>query len=290
MYRSIFAVLFASALVFLTPPAFAVSFSFSTGNPDGKIGTATRPSSSSGQEIETGDDFILNSPTRITGATFTGLLPAGASTSSVSQVVAEIYRVFPADSDVTRTSGSPNFSTPQVPTRVNSPSDVAFEVRDSSGNELSFSSSVLTPSFTVGNSIINENGINPLPNIFTGGDGSVTGQEVRIDLNFTDPFNLAPGHYFFVPQVLLTNGNFLWLSAPRPIVAPGTPFAPDLQSWIRDEDLQPDWLRIGTDITHQGPFNAAFSLEGTVVPEPGTLAFVMTGLAMLALWWRKRTV
>jgi len=277
-----------STIIFLTTPVFATSFSFSTGNPDGKIGTATRPSSDSVLEIETGDDFILSSPTNITGATFTGLLPAGASTANVSQVVAEIYRVFPEDSNVSRTSGPPDFSTPQVPTRVNSPSDVAFEVRDSSGNELSFSTSVLNPSFTVGNSVIN--GINPLPGIFTGGEGSVTGQEVLFDVDFNSSFSLPPGHYFFVPQVLLTNGNFLWLSAPKPIVAPGTPFAPDLQSWIRDEDLQPDWLRIGTDITHQGPFNAAFSLEGTVVPEPGTLVFAMTGLATLALWWRKRII
>jgi hypothetical protein len=37
---------------------------------------------------------------------------------------------------------------------------------------------------------------------------------------------------------------------------------PDLQSWIRNDALAPDWLRIGTDITGQGPFNAAFSLSG----------------------------
>jgi len=60
----------------------------------------------------------------------------------------------------------------------------------------------------------------------------------------------------------LSNGNFLRLSAPKPIVPPGTPFSPDLQSWIRNADLAPDWLRIGTDITGQGPFNASFSLLG----------------------------
>src|SRR4029077_3378803 len=54
-------------------------------------------------------------------------------------------------------------------------------------------------------------------------------------------------HYFFVPQVELDNGDFVWLSSVRPIVAPGTPFAPDLQAWTRDEFLDPDWLRIGTD-------------------------------------------
>jgi hypothetical protein len=62
----------------------------------------------------------------------------------------------------------------------------------------------------------------------------------------------------------VSSGDFLWLSAPRPIVAPGTPFVTgtDLQSWIRNDALAPDWLRVGSDITHQGPFNAAFSLLG----------------------------
>ncbi len=85
----------------------------------------------------------------------------------------------------------------------------------------------------------------------------------------------------------MTTGNFLWLSAPKPIVAPGTPFTPDLQSWIRNANLDPDWLRIGTDITHQGPFNAAFSLSGDTVPEPGTLTLLGIGLAGLAGSYRR---
>ena len=69
-------------------------------------------------EIETGDDFALTSQTSITGATFTGLL-TGGSTPTIGQIVVEIYRVFPNDSNVGRTSGVPVFSTAQVPTRVN---------------------------------------------------------------------------------------------------------------------------------------------------------------------------
>src|SRR5207247_10191041 len=79
------------------------------------------------------------------------------------------------------------------------------------------------------------------------------------------PTSLPAGHYVFRPEVQSSSGNFLWLSAPRPIVAPGTPFptgTTDLQSWVRNDALAPDWLRIGTDITAQGPFNAAFSLSG----------------------------
>jgi hypothetical protein len=37
------------------------------------------------------------------------------------------------------------------------------------------------------------------------------------------------------------------LTAPKPIVSPGTPFTLDLQSWIRNSNLNPDWLRIGTE-------------------------------------------
>ena len=102
----------------------------------------------------------------------------------------------------------------------------------------------------------------------------MTGQETQISVKFTTPFNLPADHYFFVPQVELSNGDFFWLSAPRPIVPPGTPSPPgftDLQSWTRDDSnggIAPDWLRIGTDITGQGPFNAAFVLNGVAVPAP----------------------
>ena len=86
------------------------------------------------------------------------------------------------------------------------------------------------------------------------GNGPVTGQETLISVNFTTPFNLPADHYFFVPQVELSNGDFFWLSAPKPIMPPGTPFPPgftDLQSWTRDDSnggIEPDWLRVGTDI------------------------------------------
>jgi hypothetical protein len=251
-------------------PASADTFTFSTGNPDGLIGTLSRPASGATIQTETADDFVLSSQsTQITSARFIGLIPAGAPLSSISQVEIEFYHVFPGDS-VEPPSG-------HVLTRVNSPGDVEIgsATRDSAAGELTYTASTLSSSFSVLNTVVN--GINGIPNQLTNGEGPATGEEVAIDVNFTTPVELPADHYFFRPEALLTNGNFLLLSAARPIVAPGTPFAPDLQSWIRNDNLAPDWERIGTDVTGQGPFNAAFSLAGTSVPEPGSLALLGLG-------------
>lgn len=233
----------------------ASPFTFSTGNPDGKIGTLSRPASGGTIQTETADDFVIaDNTTLITHATFTGLLPAGAPLASILQVEIEIYHVFPLDS-VDPPSG-------HVPSRTNSPSDVEIgpATRDSAAGTLNFAAVIVSNSFTVSNSVVN--GIHRAPNQHTGGEGPVTGEEVEISVTFNPPISLPTNHYFFRPEVLLTSGDFLWLSAPRPILPPGTPFAADLQSWIRNDDLAPDWLRIGTDITGEGPFNAAFSLFG----------------------------
>jgi hypothetical protein len=54
-----------------------------------------------------------------------------------------------------------------------------------------------------------------------------------------------------------------------------------MQAWARDAMLDPDWLRIGTDIvggTTPPTFNMAFTLNGTV-PEPATMTLMGLGLA-----------
>lgn len=258
-------------------PAAAAPFSFSTGNANGLVGTLSRPGTTGQLETESADDFILGQGTRLSGGSFTGVLTGQAP--SVGSVVTEIYRVFPFD--------SANPPSGNVPTRVNSPSDVALTTRETGTGTLSYVATVLNPSFTVGNSV--QGGINKIPNQTTGGEGAATGQLVRFDFTLTTPIDLPPDHYFFIPQVEVTNGSFLWASAPRPIVAPGDPFTPDLQSWIRNEGLAPDWLRIGTDIIGQGTFNAAFSLSGETlaVPEPTSLVLLSAGLFGVAALRRR---
>jgi len=265
--------------VMIETNASASQFFFGTGNVTNQIATGSRPPGPGKIEIESADDFILSLPTAINQATFTGIVPAGFT---ASEVVVSIYRVFP--------NNSTNPPSGNVPTRVNSPADDEILSRDSAAvGELTFSTTILSASFTALNSVLN--GINKIPNQTTGGEGPVTGQEVQFNVTFTSPISLPADHYFFVPQVLLTSGDFFWLSGSRPIVSPGTPFAPDLQSWTRNANLDPDWLRIGTDIVGGATpptFNAAFSLTGVTTPEPSSLLLFGIGLAGLALFRRRR--
>src|SRR5262245_31212396 len=145
--------------VALTPgTAGAAPFFFSTGAPNGLIGTAARPDTGGTFEIESADDFVLAERTQINHISFFGLLVGGdLADVALPGAVLEMYRVFPKDSDVGRTSGPPLFSTPQVPTRVNSPSDVAVDDRVAADFSITLTS--LGP-FTVLNSVT-PGGIHP---------------------------------------------------------------------------------------------------------------------------------
>ncbi len=272
----------AALLAMFAMPAFSAVI-YNNLTPNNLMAIATRPDTPGSFEIEAGDDFVLGSQTIINAASFVGLLvPGTGGTPSISDLVLEIYRVFPADSNTVRI--------PNVPTRTNSPSDVALDSRDSAViGELNFTTSILAATFTALNSV-QPGGIHPSPTQTTGGNGAITGQEVQINVTLTLPFSLPPDHYFFVPQVALTNGaQFYWLSASRPISGAGTtPFAPDLQAWTRDAALDPDWLRVGMDIvggTTPPTFNTAFSLSGNEIPEPASLILALSGLALVV---RKR--
>jgi hypothetical protein len=240
-------------LAVVSGAACAGPYNFSSGSVDGKMAVAARIPSAGSIEIEAADDFVLATQTSITTVVLTGLLPSGSTAADVAEVALEIYRVFPLDS-TTPASG-------QVPTRTNSPSDVAFASRDSAAATVSFTVTLVNPGYFAANSVVN--GIHPFPNQTTGGEGPVSGGEVFVTATMNPQLVLNAGHYFLVPKVLMNSGTFLWLSVPKPIVAPGDPFAGDLQSWVRNADLDPDWLRIGTDIVGSGSFNQAFTLAGT---------------------------
>jgi hypothetical protein len=251
----------ASALL-IAQFATAETFSFTPGDPDGKVGALSRRASPGKIETETADDFVLQQTTIISKATIIGLIPADTDLTKIKDVEVEIYHVFPGDS--APPSG-------HVPSRANSPSDVEIgtATRDASSGTLKFSASVANASFTVTNTVVN--GINKVPTNVTHGEPGVTGEEVEIDLTFTTPIILPPGSYFFRPEVLVTGGDFLYLSVPRPIVPPGNAFPGDRQAWIRNSNLSPDWLRIGADIIADGnTYNMAFSLNGETVPNAGT--------------------
>ena len=185
------------AAVVMPLPAAADAFTFSTGSPDGRIGTLSRPTGPGQIQTETADDFILSAQTSITQATFTGLIPSGAN---ITNVEIEFYHVFPRD--------SANPPSGNVVSRTNSPADVeiAAATRDAAAGSLSFSSSVLNSTFTVANTVVN--GINKQPNQFTGGEGSATGQEVRISVNFLPSVDLPADHYFFRPEAAYRPGTF----------------------------------------------------------------------------------
>src|SRR5713101_1163821 len=175
------AVTFSTA-VWLATSAYAAAFSFSTGNPDGRLGALSRPPSAGELETVTADDFILTDTTVITGATISGLLTSGATPADIGNVEVEVYHVFDADS-VDPPSGN-------VPSRVNSPSDVeiASATRDESLGTLNFTTTLLSSNFSVASSVVN--GIKKKPNQNTKGDGSASGEEVQLTTTFSPPIVL----------------------------------------------------------------------------------------------------
>jgi hypothetical protein len=238
---------------------WSADFSFTTGNSDGLMGAASRRASPGKLETETADDFTLDQTTVIRRATIVGLVPSGTKPQDIKEVEVEVYHVFPLDSAMPPSG--------KVPSRANSPSDVEIGTATRAGNPgtLTFSTNVLNSNFGVGNTVVNNLKVATAP---PGGEGSTAGEQVEITITFTSPIILPAGHYFFRPEVLLTSGDFLYLSAPKV-----TPAPKDLQAWIRNSNLAPDWLRIGTDIVGGAPapnFNMTFSLTGGTVPEAGT--------------------
>lgn len=179
-----------------------------------------------------------------------------------------------------------------MPTRSNSPSDVAFQVKDSAAGELSFTTSLLSASFSALNSV-RLGGIHPSPGQLTGGNGLISGQEVQFNVNLATPFDLPSDHYFFIPQVSVANGGGSFIGYPHrgQLAEPEQRYSAPTCKPGRDSNLNPDWLRIGTDIVGGNPaptFNAAFSLEGSAVAEPGTIFLAVAGLTLIGIGTYRR--
>jgi hypothetical protein len=94
------------AAAMLAAPALADTVIYNNLTPNDSMAIASRPDTPGAFEIEAGDDFLLGGEATVNSASFVGLVVPGNGAPSISDVVVEIYRVFPADSNVGRTSGS----------------------------------------------------------------------------------------------------------------------------------------------------------------------------------------
>ena len=112
---------------------WSADFSFTTGNPDGLMGAASRRASPGKLETETADDFTLDQTTVIRRATIVGLVPSGSQPQNIKEVEVEVYHVFPLDSAIPppakcprgptrpRTSKSAQPRAPEIRGRLHSP-------------------------------------------------------------------------------------------------------------------------------------------------------------------------
>src|SRR5947208_7215876 len=159
--------------IWVAMPAWAATFSFTTGIPHGRVGAASRRASPGKLETETADDFTLDQTTVIRRATIVGLVPSGTQPLDIKEVEVEVYHVFPLDSAMPPSG--------KVPTRANSPSDVEIGTATRAGNSgtLTFSTNVLNSNFSVGNTVVNNLKVATAP---PGGEGSTAGELVEITI------------------------------------------------------------------------------------------------------------
>ena len=137
-----------------------------------------------------------------------------------------------------------------------------------------FSATLSDESFAVLNTVVD--GINQAPANLTNGEGPASGEAVQITVTFTPPIVL-PADHLFRPEV----GDRRRFPVPVDTEAArgaGDALDGDLQAWIRNADLKPDWLRIGTDIIGGTPvtFNMAVSLAGETVSQAQTPTAIAT--------------
>ena len=215
-------VLVTGVTLALSTPASATSILYSNLNVNmpNAMATASRPEpASGGLEIESADDFILNIASRSLRPVSSVLSQSAPMSMNEPRNLSSLPQRQPESSKSCSGSDASEFAVGRRVCRERR----GVNHRDRPGSQLH------GDEFRAER---NHCSMTPM----TGGDGPVTGQEVRFDVVFLNPFVLPADHYFFVPQVGLTSGNFFWLSAARPIPngSPNTPINPDLQEWIRN--------------------------------------------------------
>jgi hypothetical protein len=233
---------------------------FDTGAPDGSV------AAQSGARLgftytgfSTADDFILLNDSFVSGGTFTGLITPPIAFTDIVNVTIGIYSVSPTDA-----FGNPNPSPGGL-----------LATRASASGQITYtreSSDVDTATRTV------PTATRPIP-FFGGG--------LTIDFAFPDPILLPAGHYFFSPQVVVTNvvpgppepGSFYWLSAPWPVGDPATDYS---ASFRGNGDIGPPfWIPLSYAL-QDGPYNTSFSLRGEATPEPASAWLILASLAAIA--------
>ena len=167
------------------------------------MATATRPAAPANLRSSRPTTSFSRRPRQSPSATFTGLLSGAPRSSDIGEVVVEIYRVFPDHSDVGRTSGPPT-SRRRTCRRASIRRPMSHSDSRDSQQRPQFLDHRPGRRFTALNSV-QPGGIHPKPGQTTGGNGAVTGEEVQFNVTFTTPFDLPADHYFFVPQVEISD-------------------------------------------------------------------------------------
>ncbi|MGB8699427.1 MAG: hypothetical protein WCD18_08435 [Thermosynechococcaceae cyanobacterium] len=217
---------------------------------------------------EAADDFTVTNKkgVRVTDVSFLGIFTK--EDAKIKDINLAFYKVFPEDSDLTRTPAT---------VRVNGPADDEFKAFSLADKQLTFKAKELQDSFRVKQTIIPSSGPNA-PGFGSGkAGGPIQGELRRIDVKLAKPLWLKPGAIFLSIVVNPSSGKFFRLAGSRPPIVP-SPLPTDVidrQAWFRTNAgfknaLEPDWVR-GSDVlnkqdgTAEPAFNLAFKVQGIPV-------------------------
>ena len=213
--------------VWLATPTWADPFS-QHGTPDGLLGALSQPASTGHLETETTNNFLLTDTDAHRSGDHHQVDPVGNCPGEYSATSRS--RSITSSRGLGRPLGERALHSQLTRGCRDRHHHARWEPRNAR-----FQHSLLDE-LSVLNTVMD--GINRAPTNVTDGEGPASGTVVQITITFI-PDRPAGGitHYFFHQEVQVAGGDFLYLSAPKPIVAPGTPVTGDFQAWIRNSDL-----------------------------------------------------